>query len=205
VKLPLLGGLAAALILSAAGCAGDDPPPLVTPPPITTADGTVIPLPPNVADGATDAQRDAYLDQVLAPQNLTGQQEGARTACAVLDGGQPPATAIFSLLTTMPPTREDVGRAFRVAYAGTVAYCPAHRALFDSMRDDVQAHGGSKVDPVTGQEPAPIQVDPRLREPQTTTTTRSRTHTTTTTRPKTSGEEQHDWGCQQGYIPASEC
>jgi hypothetical protein len=96
VKLPLLGGLVAALALSAVGCASEDPSPLVAPPPITAADGTVIPLPPNVADGATDAQRDAYADQVLAFEHIDGQRDNGRAACAIMDSGSPAIGAITS-------------------------------------------------------------------------------------------------------------
>ena len=64
--------------------------PLVTPAPIAAADGTQVPLPPNVADGATASQRDRYAAQFLVPDKLSVHVPAAQNACGLMQGGATP-------------------------------------------------------------------------------------------------------------------
>lgn len=238
----LVGVLLAAVVVLVAGngTPADDATgiPLVTPPALVAADGTSIPLAPNVADLGTSSQRDRYATQLLTGEHLADHLPTARAACQIMETGTAPIGAVANVAATdaLPPDT-----AGKVVYAATLSYCPAYRAAFDNLL--ALRHGGLAGAAVTGAQPS---VSPSTRTRITSSPrapTRSSERSSTSRRAgadtspgcgqravargrfnpscqeyqgyldpgraggrgPSSGDLQTEYGCQQGYIPESEC
>jgi hypothetical protein len=130
MKVGLLATVAMAALLS--GCA-QQPPPLTTPAPVTGLHGESVSVPANIANSATNRQRDAYFDQLMVaaglPANLASSQAEAHKTCDIMSQGKPPIYAIgLAVNDGMPP---QVASA--TVYNGVLAYCPQFRAPFDQL------------------------------------------------------------------------